>query len=126
MLALSGIGWGVWTGRRACDLSMVAAVGAFCVHAYAALGAQVHENHLFAAMPLLVVAAAARRRFVPILAGVTMFLTLGMLFYIFGDQEGPVVLSRSLTFVDTTFLLALFNCGLFIWHGAVLRWEARA
>ncbi len=126
MLALAGIGWGVSIGRRASDLSLVAAVGAFSVHAYAVLGAQVHENHLFAAMPLLVIAAATRRRFVPILAGVSVFLALSMLFCIFSDQEGRWVLSRSLTLLDTTLLLAVFNCGLLVWHGAVLRAEARA
>ena len=126
MLALAGIGWGVSIGRRARDLSLVAAVGAFSVHAYAVLGAQVHENHLFAAMPLLVIAAASRRRYMPVLAGVSVFLALSMLFYIFAAEEGRWVLSRSLTLLDTTLLLAVFNCGLFVWHGAVLRAEARA
>ena len=124
MLALAGIGWGVFIGRRARELSLVAAVGAFSVHAYAVLGAQVHENHLFAAMPLLVIAAATRRRYVPVLAGVSAFLALSMLFYVFGDEEGRWVLSRSFTLLDTTLLLAAFNCGLFVWHGAVLRAEA--
>ena len=126
MLAAAGILWGAWIGRRARDLSLVAAVGAFSVHAYAVLGAQVHENHLFAAMPLLVVAAARRRRFVPILAGVSAFLALGMIFYILTDPEGPFVLSRTLTFVDTTLLLAVFNCVLFVWHAKVLQAEAEA
>ena len=125
MLAAAGIAWGVWIGRRARDLSLVAAVGAFSVHAYAVLGAQVHENHLFAAMPLLIVAAAQRRRFVPILAGVSAFLTLSMIFYMFSDQEGPIVLSRTLTLVDTTLLLAVFNCVLLVWHAKVLQAEAR-
>ena len=125
MLALAGISWGVYIGRRARDLSMLAAVGAFSVHAYAVLGAQVHENHLFAAVPLLVVAAATRRRFVPILAGVSAFLALSMIFYMFGAEESQHVLSRSLTLLDTTLLLAVFNCGLFVWHASVLRSEAR-
>ncbi len=125
MLALAGIGWGLWIGRRARDLPLVAAVAAFSVHAYVTLGAQVHENHLFAAMPLLVVAAATRRRFAPILAGVSAFLALSMVFYMFGAEESQRPLSRSLTLVDTTLLLAVFNCGLFVWHALVLRSEAR-
>ena len=124
MLALAGIAWGVWIGRRARDLSLLAAVGAFSVHAYAVLGAQVHENHLFAAMPLLVIASTVRRRFLPILAGVSVFLTLSMLF--FSEQESRWALPRSLTLLDTTLLLAVFNCGLLLCHGAVLRAEARA
>ena len=126
MLALAGIAWGSYVGRRARDLSMLAAVGAFSVHVYAVLGAQVHENHLFAAMPLLVIAATTRRRFVPILAGVSAFLALSMMFYMFGAGESRHVLSRSLTLVDTTLLLAVFNCGLFVWHASVLRQEALA
>jgi hypothetical protein len=126
LLALAGIGWGVWIGRRARDLSLVAAVGAFSVHAYAALGAQVHENHLFAAVPLLVVAASTRRRFTPVLAGISVFVALSMIFGVFSSQEGNVELSRSLTLVDTTLLLAGLNCVLFVWHACVLRQEARA
>ena len=125
MLAAAGIVWSTWIGRRARDLSLVAAIGAFSVHAFAVLGAQVHENHLFAAMPLLVVAAAQRKRFVPILAGVSAFLALNMIFYIFSAEEGPIVLSRTLTLVDTTLLLAVFNCVLFVWHAKVLQAEAR-
>ncbi len=125
MLAAAGILWGAWVGRRARDLSLVAAVGAFSVHAFAVLGAQVHENHLFAAMPLLVVAAAKRKRFVPILVGVSAFLSLSMSFYMFSGEEGRIVLSRTLTLVDTTLLLAVFNCVLFVWHAKVLQAEAR-
>ena len=126
VMALGGIAWGVWIGRRARDLSMAAAVGAFSVHAYAVLGAQVHENHVFAAVPLLVVAAASRKRFVPVFAGVSAFLALNMLFYMFSDEERTFVLSRSLTLLDTTLLLAVFNCALFVWHASVLRREALA
>ena len=125
VMAAAGIAWGLWIGRRARDLSGIAAVGAFSVHAYAVLGAQVHENHLFAAMPLLVVAAAQRRRFVPILTGVSAFLALSMIFYLFSYEEGPIVLSRMWTFLDTTLLLAAFNCLLFVWHAKVLREELR-
>ena len=56
----------------------------------------------------------------------SIFLALSMLFYIFSDQEGRWVLSRSMTLLDSTLLLAVFNCGLFVWHGAVLRAEVRA
>ena len=125
MLALAGIAWGTWIGRRARDLSLVAAVGAFSVHAFVALGALVHENHLFAAMPLLVLAAARRKRFVPILAGVSTFLALSMSVYILSNPKGPIVLSRTMTLVDVTLLLAVFNLVLLVWHARVLRAEAR-
>ena len=60
------------------------------MHAYVVLGAQVHENHLFAAMPLLVIAAATRPALCAVLAGVSAFLALSMIFYIFGDEESRV------------------------------------
>jgi hypothetical protein len=125
-MAVAAVAWGAWVGRRARDLSLVAALGAFCVHAFAVLGPQVHENHLFAAMPLLVVASAERKRYVPMLIAVSVFLSLSMVFYIFSDEERRFVLSRSLTVIDTTLLLALFNCALLLWHAAVLRKEARS
>jgi hypothetical protein len=125
VMAAGGILWGAWTGRRARELWHVAAVGAFSVHAFAVLGAQVHENHLFAAMPLLVIACTERRRFVPILVGVSAFITLSLLFVIFGDPGGRLVLSRTWTFLDTTLLLAIFNCLLFVWHARILGEESR-
>src|SRR5205085_2385185 len=68
VLVIAATAWALWIGARAHvarrtspDLWLMAAVGAFAVHAYATLAAQVHENHLFAAVPLLVLAAAGRR-----------------------------------------------------------------
>jgi len=125
VMAAAGILWGAWTGRRARELWHVAAVGAFSVHAFAVLGAQVHQNHLFAAMPLLVIASAERRRFVPILVGVTAFISLSLLFVLPVGPDGPFVLSRTWTFLDTTLLLAVFNCLLFVWHAKILGEESR-
>ena len=100
------------------------AVGAFSVHAYAAVGPQVHENHLFAALPLLVLAAAARPRFVPILAGVSFVLASSMAFYMFSGEEATIRLfPRTLTFIDATLVIAAVNCALLVWHAAVLREE---
>ena len=86
---------------------------------------RLHENHLFAAMPLLVIACAERRRFVPILVGVSTFIALSLLFVILGDPGGRFVLSRTWTFLDTTLLLAVFNCLLFVWHATILGEESR-
>ena len=120
-----GIGWGIWIGRRARDLSLLAAVAAFSMHASATLGPQVHESNLFAALPLLVLAAATRRRFVSILAGVTVVLALSMSFYYFtGDEASIALWSRTVTFIDATLLIAIGNCVLLAWHAVVLRDEA--
>ena len=82
------------------DLWLLAGVAAFCVHAYATLSAQVHENHLFAAVPLLVLAAAGRRAFLPIAIGVSAIVALNLnLFYGFGDGIG-FALPRAITMID--------------------------
>jgi hypothetical protein len=93
------------------------------VHAYATLSAQVHENHLFAAVPLLVLAAAGRRGFRPIAVGVSVVAALNLnLFYGFGDGIG-YALPRAITIIDLTVLVALLNCFLLSWHAVALSRE---
>lgn len=105
------------------DLWLLAALAAFCVHAYATLSAQVHENHLFAAVPLLVLAAAGRPAFRPIAIGVSAIVALNLnLFYGFGDGIG-FALPRAITVIDLTVILALANCFLLSWHARALRRE---
>ena len=100
---------------------MSAALGAFLVHAYATLAAQVHENHLYAAVPLLCVAAAGRREFRPVLLAVSAILALNLnLFYGISEDVG-YALPRGLTIIDITVVLAVVNCLALAWHGAVLR-----
>lgn len=60
------------------------------MHAYATLSAQVHENHLFGVVPLLVLAAAGRRAFWPICVTVSAVVALNLnLFYGFGESATP-------------------------------------
>jgi len=130
LLTVAAIAWALWTVWRASrmsqaapDLWLVAGVGAFCVHAYAMLSAQVHENHLFAAVPLLVLASAGREAFRPICASVSAVVALNLnLFYGLGDGIG-YVLPRGLTIVDATVILALVNCFLLSSHAVVLNRE---
>jgi hypothetical protein len=103
------------------DLFLLSAVAAFLVHAYATLAAQVHENHLFAAVPLLVLASAGRRAFWPICVGVSAVVALNLnLWYGLGDGIG-YALPRSLSVVDLTVLVAVFNCFLLLWHARILK-----
>ena len=134
-LTITAIAWALWTASRTShpaprtshlaprtspDLWLFAAVGAFCVHADATLSAQVHENHLFAAVPLLVLAAAGRPGFRPILAGVSVVAALNLnLFYGFGDGIG-YALPRAITIIDLTVIVALLNCFLLSWHAVTL------
>ena len=124
LLASAAILWAVWTGRRARDLSLVSAVGAFSVQAFATLGPTVHENHWYAAVPLLVIAAAGRRRFIRPLMVVSAIATVNLLLWGFGlDQDTPLAALRT---APVTVPLAAFNCGALIWVGSVLRTECRA
>ena len=121
-LTIGAAAWALWTAyRSAIDLWLLAGLGAFLVHAYATLSAQVHENHLFAAVPLLVLASAGRRAFWPICLGVSAVVALNLnLFYGFGDGIG-FALPRTITIVDLTVIVALVNCSLLVWHAAVLK-----
>src|SRR4051812_12820920 len=136
VLTIAAIAWALWIVYSAPrtshttpgssslvppDLWLLAAAGGFCVHAYATLSAQVHENHLFAAVPLLLLAASGRTAFRPIAIGVSAVVALNLnLFYGFGDGIG-FALPRAMTIVDATVVLAAINSFLFLWHARVLR-----
>jgi hypothetical protein len=114
--------WALWTARRARDVWSLAGAGAFIAHAYATLSAQVHENHLFAVVPLLALAAVGRAGFRPILAVMSAVVALNLnLFYGFGDDR--FALPRALTIVDATVMLAIVNCAALWWHARLLRRE---
>jgi hypothetical protein len=129
VLTVAATVWALWTACQfaisnrqfAIDLWLIAGVAAFTVHAYATRSAQVHENHLFAAVPLLVLASAGRRAFAPICVGVSAVVALNLnVFYGFGDGIG-YALPRGFTVIDVTVILALANCFLLLWHAAVLQ-----
>jgi 4-amino-4-deoxy-L-arabinose transferase-like glycosyltransferase len=107
--------WALWRARRASDLPLLSAACAFIVHAYFMLGVAVHENHLYLAVPLLALAAAARPRLRPMLFGVSAVFALN-LYLFFGFGRGLPLPPRNLAIVDTTVILALLNCALFVWH----------
>src|SRR5712692_1307850 len=124
VLVLAVMAWAVWTARHSKDLWLTAALGAFLVHAYATLSAQVHENHLFAAVPLLAIAAAGRPRFVPILVTLSAIVALNLnLFYGISEDLGYAI-PRTLTVIDLSVVVSVVNCAALVWHGAVFRREA--
>jgi len=124
-LTIAALLWALWTARRARDVWNVAGAGAFIAHAYATLSAQVHENHLFAVVPLLAIAAVGRAGFRPILAVMSAVVALNLnLFYGFGDDR--FALPRAVTIVDATVVLAVVNCAALWWHARVLRRECSA
>jgi hypothetical protein len=124
VLTIAAIAWALWIARKRDDVWLLAGVGAFTIHAYATLSAQVHENHLFGAVPLLVLASAGRSAFRPILVSVSAIVALNLnLFYGFGEGVG-YGFPRSLTVIDATVLLSVINCAALCWHAAVLRRES--
>ena len=114
--------WSLWRARHSRDMSLMFGVAAFIVHAYFLLGIAVHENHLYLAVPLLAAAAALRPRLRPVLGGISGVLALN-LYLFFGLGRGLPLPPRNLTIIDSTVLLALANCALFVWHARVLSAE---
>jgi hypothetical protein len=123
LLAASVALWGVWMARRARDLWLLAGLTAFVVHAYVVLAVPVYDNHLFAAVPLLMLAAGGRRGFLPLAVTLSVIFVLNLnLFYGFSDEVGYRI-PRTLTIVDATVLVALANCLALLWHATVLKRE---
>jgi hypothetical protein len=124
-LVLAAAAWAGWRARQARELGLLAALGAFVVHAYFTLAVGVHENHLFLAVPLLTLAASLRPAFRGILLAVSALTALNLNFiYGFGLGVGGA-LPRGITGVDATVVLALANLGVFFWHARVLAREVR-
>lgn len=116
--------WGGWRGRRARDLGLHAALGAFVVQAFFTLAVSVHEHHLMLAVPLLALAAALRPSFKGVFIAVSLSCALNMnLFYGIGAGIGWAV-PRTITPIDASVLLAVANLALLLWHGRVLAREA--
>ncbi|HKW02501.1 MAG TPA: hypothetical protein VJN96_21935 [Vicinamibacterales bacterium] len=94
-LVAIAIAWGCWRMRHLTRLAEAAALAAWCAYAYAMLAAQVHENHWYPAVPLLVLAAAADRRYRGMLAAVSVIAALNLyLFYGLG-ADWPAVTHRT-------------------------------
>jgi hypothetical protein len=118
--------WALWTARRARDWVLLSGVGAFLMHAYATLASQVHENHLYAAVPLLVLVASQRPRYRPILWAVSAIFFLNLnLFYGISEYayRGQYVIPRNITVIDLSVLVSVANCAVLAWHAVVLRRE---
>lgn len=124
VLTLSALAWCVWTARDVRDRFLIAGAGAFIVHAYATLAAQVHENHLFAAVPLLIVAAAVRPKLRPVMWTLSVIFGLNLnLFYGVSEYIEGWAVPRTLTIIDLSVVLAIMNCAALVWHAVVFRAE---
>jgi GPI-GlcNAc transferase complex PIG-U subunit len=120
ILTLAAWTWAFRATRRHREPAIACVLAAFCVHAYFVLSAQVHENHLFPAIPFLLIAAALRPRLQPLLWAVTAIAALNLyLFYGLGG-EGVRPAVRLITGVDATVVLAAVNLAALAWHARVV------
>jgi len=104
--------------RRGSLVPLIGA-GAFTIQAYFMLSVQVHENHLYLAIPLLAVAAALDPRYRGVAAAISLVMTLNLaLFYGLGGDVPPP--ARTATVLDSTVLLSFAHLAVFAWHSRVL------
>lgn len=113
--------WAMWTVRRARDLALVCALGAFTVHAFFILSTGIHEHHQLLEIPLLVIAAALRKPFRAVLAAVSAIVAVNIN-YLYGAGLGMGwAVPRLLTGVDVSVVLAFVNVAALVWFARRLR-----
>jgi hypothetical protein len=122
-LVIAASGWALHRARRAmthgASSIVLLGAGAFVVHAYFMLAVQVHENHLYLALPLLAAAAAIDARYRAVTAAISAIVTLNLLlFYGIGRDLPP--LPRTITVIDASVLLSFVHVFVFTWHARVL------
>jgi hypothetical protein len=125
-LTIAAAAWALWTARRVRGWVMLCAVGAFLMHAYGTLAAQVHENHIYVAVPLLVIVAAARPAYRPLLWTVSAIFFLNLnLFYGISEYgyRGQYIIPRHITVIDLTVVVSVVNCLALAWHAGLFRRE---
>ncbi len=107
--------WTLGRVRQAVRMPPLAAAAAVIVHAYFVLGLQVHENHLYLAVPLLAAAAAVQPDLRPVLIAVSSVFALNLYLFAGFGRDFPLP-PRNVTLIDETVLLAVANCAVFVWH----------
>jgi hypothetical protein len=116
--------WAVWVTRRANELAIVAALGAFTVHAFFVLNVGVHESHQLFEIPLLILAAALRPRLRPLLVAVSAIVTLNINYYYGIGLGWGWAVPRAITGVDLSVVLAIANVAALAWFAPTLAREA--
>jgi hypothetical protein len=108
------IGWAVWRLRRAPTPALAFAFAGWCAYAYALCAAQVHENHLYLAVPFLAVAAGADRRFRGFFWATSAVVCLNLLLF-YGLGRGlPWIVDRRWTGIDASVWLSALSVLVFV------------
>ena len=106
----------MWHARRSMNLLTATGLTALVVHLYVVLGVQVHENHLFLAIPALAIAAALDARYRLFFAALTSIAFLNLNLF-FGSGYGYTSALRDhVHLVDLTVVLAAVNVAALAWH----------
>jgi hypothetical protein len=125
VIVLGLIAWAVWRQRNARTLGEWGHLAGWSVCSYFLFGAQVHENHLYLAVPILALAAAAEPRLRPWFWAISSAVALNLyLFYGLGAGWPPLV-DRRWTMVDLTVFAAAANVWIW-WRGTGLVCTDRA
>jgi hypothetical protein len=112
-LVIAAIGCAVWRLRTAVTVANGFALAGFCAYAYALCAAQVHENHLYLAVPLFALAGSLDRRYRPIFWGTTAVVTLNLLLFAGLGRGLPWPVQRRWTGVDASVLLSFGSAAVF-------------
>jgi hypothetical protein len=115
MLTALALGWAMWRGRHGLSRAHGALLGAWCVLAYFMVSGQVHENHAYLALPLLVIAAGEDARLRPLLWATTAAYSLNLYIFYGLGQTSPPLFERGWTYIDFSILLSIAYVLLFAW-----------
>jgi hypothetical protein len=119
----------VWTmfrvPRNRVNILSVVAIAALAVHGYFVLATNVHENHLFLAIPLLAITATGRIAYRSLFWTVSLIHALNLnLFYGLSLETCRWCgLPRGATLIDATVVLAFVNICALAWHVRVFNSE---
>jgi hypothetical protein len=113
-LVAIAIALAVWRLRTAKSDAQRFALAGWCACAYALLAAQVHENHLFLAVPFFVLAAGLERRYRGVMWAISAIVFLNLLLFYGLGWGMPSLIRRSWTGIDASVILALANIGVFV------------
>ena len=87
--------------------------------------AQVHENHLALALPFAALALVNGTRARWIYAGLSVVVLLNPVLFYGAGADMPTLVSRRITGIDATVVLAAVNVALWVWHTRVFAQASR-
>ena len=115
LMTLTALGWAMWRTSRGVSRAGATALAAWSLYAYFMFGAQVHENHLYIALPILVLAAGELKTLRPAFWVLSAIVTLNIYLFEGLGTGHPPLIDRRWTVIDMSVLLSVINVCVFIW-----------